>query len=154
MPVPKPEPEGHVQQVVYMQPMQTPEYLREQRIRANAAHRRDPLSRQEAQAKLDAAPKVLVILEPNDDERRWGDAHLDANGEPQYPRWECGYNGLRLSYPLGEQIELPVYIWELYAHNRRLPRHRAIHSATAGVFSREIPEEGAVFSGTAADFGR
>jgi hypothetical protein len=152
-PTPKPN-ETPAPQMVLVQPLQTPEYLREQRIRAASARRRDPDMRIEAQATLDAAPKVLVILEPSDDERRYGEAHLDANGEPQYPRWECGYNGLRLSYPLGEQIELPVYIWELYAHNRRLPRHRAIHTATAGVFSREIPEDGAVFSGTAADFGR
>lgn len=140
-------------QMVLVQPIQTPEYLREQEIRRRAARRRDPDAHVEAQMQLDAMPKLNVILEPNDDERRYGEAHLNTLGDPQYPKWQCTYNGLRLEYPMGEEIQVPQVIWEIYAHSRRLPRHRTLKSATAGVFSRDIPEDGALTDG-AADFGR
>jgi hypothetical protein len=146
-------PESPQVQTVILQPVQSATWERDQRIRAASARRRDPDAHVTAQANLDAMPKVNVVFEPNDDERRHGEAHLDSNGEPQYPNWECTYNGLRLQYPMGVEAQVPQVIWEMYAHSRRLPRHRTIRSAMAGVFSREIADEGSLVTSD-ADFGR
>lgn len=141
-----------VRETVILQPVQSATWERDQRIRAAAARRRDPDAHITAQAQLDAMPKRFVIFEPNEDERRYGDSHLDRNGEPQYPPFEGTYNGIKYSYPMGVDIEVPSVIWELYAGSRRLPRHRTLQTASQGVFSREIPDDGMPAEGT--PFGR
>lgn len=138
--------------VQYAQPVNPLQYERDLAFRDRAARRRDPNARLDAQATLDAAPKLNVILEPTAADQTYGEAHLDADGYPQYPNWECTYNGLRLSYAVGVPIEIPSYIWEQYQHTRRRPAFRKAPGEPGQVFSREIPEAG--LAAEPPDFGR
>lgn len=139
------------QQTMVIQPVSSFEYERDMAARDRAARRRDPESRPNAQKTLDAAPRVNVILNPSEADRKFGESHLDADGNPRYPLWECTYNGLRLAYAVGVPIEMPVYIYEQYAHNQRMPVFRKAPGDVGTVFSREIPDSGQV---APADFGR
>lgn len=139
-------------QVMMAMPVNPVQFANDQRLRDRAARRRDPNARQQAQATLDAAPKVTVVLNPTEEDRRYGDAHLDKDGNPRYPLWTCTYNGIPLSYEVGVPIEMPTYVYELYAHSMRLPVFRKAPGDPGQVFVREIPESGGVYE--SPDFGR
>lgn len=148
MPVQKPElveSPQESQRVVMATPVNPAQFERDMRFRDRAARRRDPDARNDAQATLNAAPRVNVILEPIEADRLYGDAHPDAEGNPQYPLWTCTYNGIPLAYKVGEPIELPVYIWEIYQHTRRRPAFRLPPGEQGTVFSRELPDNGALY---------
>lgn len=133
------------QRVMMAMPVNPLQYQQDQEFRERAARRKDPRSRLNAQATLDAAPRINVILEPTEADQRYGEAHLDADGYPRYPKWECTYNGLRLAYDVGVSIEMPVYIWEQYQHTRRRPAFRKAPGDAGQVFTREIPDAGGLY---------
>jgi hypothetical protein len=131
--------------VMMAMPVSPIEYERDLQFRERAARRRDPNARLNAQATLDAAPRVTVILNPTEADRKYGESHVDSDGYPVYPDWTCTYNGLSLAYRVGVQIEMPSYIYEIYAHNQRLPVFRKAPGEPGEVFSREIPEHGGLY---------
>jgi hypothetical protein len=140
------------QRVVLAQPVNPVQYERDMQARERAARRRDPEARNNAQATLDAAPKIIVILNPTEEDRQYGERNKDRDGNPRYPAWTCTYNGLVLAYPVGEPVEMPVYIYEQYQHNMRLPVFRKQPGDPGQVFSREIPDNGALYE--PPDMGR
>lgn len=131
-------------QVMMAMPVNPVQFANDQKLRDRAARRRDPNARLNAQATLDAAPRVTVVLNPTEEDRRFGDAHVDKDGNPHYPLWTCTYNGIPLAYEVGVPIEMPTYIYEIYAHSMRLP----VFKNTAGVgqvFTRELPDQAALY---------
>lgn len=152
MPPQKPEivdsPQDHASVVMAM-PVNPIQYKRDLEFHERAARRRDPNARLNAQATLDAAPKITTILQPTESDRVYGEAHKrtlpDGTEELQFPDWQCTYQGLRLRYRVGVPIEMPSYIYEQYAHNMRLPAFTKAPGEAGTVFSREIPDNAGLY---------
>lgn len=145
--VDSPQEQAHVQ---YVQPVNPVQYERDQQFRVRASTRRDPQARLNAQATLDAAPRINVILNPTEADREYAKSHIrrlpDGTEEPIYPKWNCTYNGIQLAYDVGVPIEMPVYIWEQYRHNQQLPVFRQAPGTAGRTF--EVAE------GQTPEFGR
>lgn len=122
-------------------------------FQARAVYRRSPEAREDARRQIEESGYVETVLQPTPEDEVFAQAHTPPTAAyPVYPRWVGSVNGVEAEYegqrgiPVGVPVSIPRIWLEVYANSRRQPIFRKQPGDAGVVFSRDIPEGGAVLN--------